>query len=723
LSKSAFFKSQAGAPVIKKHPETITQHGQSRTDNYAWLRDKNWQEVLQDPDKLDPEIRTHLELENAYYESSTHDLTQLREALFEEMRSRIKEDDSSIPAIDGPFAYGVRFETGGEYPIYFRRNREIQVDGPHAEDEILYHGDIEGKGAQFFDIASVSHSPDHNLIAYGVDRLGSEYFDIKIRNIKTGEEYEETIPRSDGDAVWSEDSKSFYYIERDENQRPKRVKHHFLGEDPKNDRLIYEEDDDGFFLSVYKSRSGKFIFIDASNSDSGDVRFLPADTAQKTKPVLIAPRRENELYSVDHHRDHLYIQTNANDAIDFKIMRAPIQTPGRENWQEWLPHQAGTYILSLVLYENYIVRLVRENALPKIIISDYERRSEKAIEFQQQAYALGLNPGYEFDTDIIRFSYSSPSTPEQTFDYHMRTGERTLLKTQIIPRGHNPDLYRVERLMIPAARGGGAESGKTVDIPVTVIRLKNTNIDGNCPLLLYGYGSYGSTMPASFNSAILSVVDREAVYAIAHIRGSAAKGRQWYLDGKLDKKPNTFSDFATVARALQEKGYGQKNQTVIYGGSAGGLLVGATLNLDPDLFGGVIGAVPFIDVLNTISDKDLPLTPPEWDEWGNPITDSQAFETIASYSPYENLKSGKTYPPVLATGGLTDYRVTYWEPAKWIARLREETKGGPFFLKMNMGAGHGGSTARFERLKERAHDYAFALALFDLSEKAPVNQN
>ena len=346
-------------------------------------------------------------------------------------------------------------------------------------------------------------------------------------------------------------------------------------------------------------------------------------------------------------------------------------------------------------------------------MSDYAQEDVYEIDFDEAAFHLDLSPGYEFDTSNLRFTYESPSTPEQTFDFDMATRKRTLRKTQEVPSGHNPGLYAVERVFITAEDGA--------EVPVTVLRLKSTPVDGTAPLLLYGYGSYGATMPAWFSTSILSLVDRGVVYAVAHIRGGSAKGRQWYLDGKLDKKKNSFSDFAAAAEALQKRGYGRKGETVIYGGSAGGLLVGATLNLRPDLFGGAVAAVPFVDVMNTISDPDLPLTPPEWVEWGDPINDPEAYETIAEYSPYENIRDDIDYPPVLATGGLTDYRVTYWEPAKWTARLREEARGGPFLLKMNMDAGHAGSAARFEHMKERTHDYAFALKIFGLTERAPVS--
>jgi oligopeptidase B len=706
-SNEPFAGLTATPPVAEKRPVAIEQHGVKRVDNYAWLRDQGWQEVLRDPGTLDAAIRAHLDTENAYYDNATDDLETLREQLFEEMRGRIKEDDSTVPAIDGDFAYAVRFREGGEYPIFVRTPRE------GGAETILYDGDLEGAGEEFFRIAAVSHSPDHAMIAYGTDRLGSEYYDIRIRLIDSGDEYAETIPSTDGSVAWASDSKSFYYVERDDNQRPKRVKHHIVGTNPGDDRLVYEEPDDSYFLDIAKSHSDEYIFIASSKSTSSEYRYLRADARPGSEPVLVAPRLEDELYHVDHAGDYFYIHTNAGEAVDFRIMRAPVSEPGREKWEDWLPHSAGTYISDMIAFREYLVRLERENALPRIVISDYAQKEAYEIDFDEAAYHLSLSPGYEFDTRKLRFSYESPSTPEQTFDFDMKTRERVLMKTQEVPSGHDPGLYTVERLFVTADDGA--------EVPVTVLRLRATPVDGAAPLFLFGYGSYGLTMPAGFNTSVLSLVDRGVVYAIAHIRGGAAKGRQWYLDGKLEKKKNSFSDFARAAEELQERGYGRKGGTVIYGGSAGGLLVGATLNLRPDLFGGAIAAVPFVDVINTISDAELPLTPPEWVEWGNPITDPEAFATIAEYSPYENIRGDVDYPPVLATGGLTDYRVTYWEPAKWIARLRDGASGGPFLLKMNMDAGHAGSAARFERLRERTHDYAFALKVFGLTERAPVS--
>lgn len=694
------------APSAEARPKRIVQHGIERVDNYAWLKDENWQTVLRDPEVLQADIRAHLEAELAYYEAATAGDAAVRTRLFDEMRGRIKEDDSSVPAKDGDFRYLVRYREGGEYPVFAR----LPLDG--AAEEVLFDGDLEAGDSAFFNVGSVDHSPDHSLIAYSVDRLGSEYFAMRFRRIEDGTELDETIANTSGEAVWSADSGSVFYVERDDNQRPKRVKRHVLGSDPASDELVYEEADDGMFVSIDKSFSGEYVFIVIGNQVTSEVHYVPArDPAAPA--VLIAPRIEEQLYDVEHHGDEFFITTNADGAVDFKIVRAPVERPGRDNWADWVAHEAGTQILTFIPYAGHNVRVERRDALPRIVIADYTG-DEHELAFGQAAYDVSLSPGYEYDTTLLRFVYESPSQPAQTFDYDMSTRERTLLKTREVPSGHDPSLYVVERF--------DAEADDGAQVPVTILRLGSTPVDGSAPMLLYGYGSYGSTMSASFNANVLSMVDRGLVYAIAHVRGGAARGRQWYLDGKLDKKMNTFTDFVAVAEALVERDYTAERRIVIYGGSAGGLLVGAAVNLRPDLFAGVLAAVPFVDVLNTISDESLPLTPPEWPEWGDPIRSAEGYGWIAGYSPYDNIVPGAEYPPILATGGLTDYRVTYWEPAKWIARLRAEAVGGPFLLRINMDAGHAGAAARFERLDETAHLYAFALNVLGMSSVEPIRR-
>ena len=693
-------------PAAEKRPVEIVQQGRTRTDDYAWLKDDNWQAVLRDPSVLAPDIRAHLEAELQYYEAVTADAAPLRARLLAEMRGRIKEDDASVPAKDGPYEYYTRYRDGGEYPIFARR----PADG--GAEQILFDGDAEAeaRGGGFFNVASVDHSSDQNLIAYGVDRLGSEYFTIRFRRIADGTELDESIPSTSGYAVWSSDSTAILYVERDDNQRPKRVKRHVLGTDPARDEVVYEESDDGMFVDVAKSQSGEYVFIEVGDQVTSEVHLMPATL--EAEPALIAPRIEKELYSVEHHGDELYILTNAGGAVDFKIMRAPVERPGREQWTDWIAYEPGTEILRFVPYAEHYVRLERENALPRIVVSDYPGEAHE-IAFEESAYDLDVQPGFEYETTLLRFVYESPAQPQQTFDYDMRTRERALRKTREVPSGHDPDLYAVGRITTPASDG--------VEIPVTVLRLKSTAVDGTAPLALYGYGSYGATTPAGFGANVLSLVDRGVVYAVAHVRGGGERGRQWYLDGKLEKKTNTFTDFVAAAEALIERGYTAEKRIVSYGGSAGGLLVGAAVNLRPDLFAGVLARVPFVDVLNTISDEGLPLTPPEWPEWGDPIRTREGYDWIAAYSPYDNVANGVEYPPILATASLADYRVTYWEPAKWIARLRAEAVGGPFLLRTNMQAGHAGAAARFERLEELAHLYAFALEALGRTQAQPVS--
>ena len=696
MTKNRAFRSLPSPPVARRVSHTNRQFNQTRQDPYHWLRAENWQEVLKDPGTLPDDIRSYIAAENVYYENAVEGLKPLRETLFKEMRGRIKEDDSSPPSVDGPYAYFTRYREGGEYPIFVRH----KVGG--GPDEILFDGDKEGAGEDFFDIEDVVHSPDHAYIAYGVDKVGSEYFDIRVRHVSSGDEFSETVANTDGSVVWRADAKAYYYVERDENQRPKRVMLHVLGDDQASDLEIYEEPDDAYFLGIGESQSRAFLFISSSNGTSSEVRVL--EHGVDRAPRLVRSREEDLIYSVEHHDDHFYIHTNADGAVDFKIVKAPIADPSPENWVDWLPAREGVFIRTFIPYRNFSVRLESVNALPRIIIRNWQDGREQDIVLNEAAFSLGLWAGFEFDTNIVRFTYESPTTPPEIYDYEVTTGARQLIKRLDIPSGHDPSNYIVERLSIQASDGA--------DIPVTLLRRADTPSDVPAPLFLYGYGSYGISIPASFNSKVLSLVDRGVLYAIAHIRGGADKGRQWYLDGKLSKKTKTFDDFTSVAEALQNRGMTTPGQTVIFGGSAGGLLVGASVNRRPDLFGGVIGAVPFVDVLNTISDSELPLTPPEWVEWGNPVVDQAAYEDIKSYSPYDNICGDLAYPPILATGGIADYRVTYWEPAKWVARLRAEATGGPFFLRMDMDAGHGGAAARFKRLEEYAEYYAFALAVF-----------
>jgi len=688
------FKNLPAAPVAAKKPLSDTRHGITRTDDYAWFRDENWQAMFKDPSILQPEIRTHLEAENAYMTAAMADTEALQKTLFAEMRGRIKEDDSSVPVKDGPFAYGTAYVTGGEQPRYFREAR----DG--GERTILLDGDKEAAGKDYFRLSGIDHSTDHSVGIWGYDDKGSEYFTLKVRNLATGEDRTDTLVNTGGDGVWAPDAKSFFYTALDENHRPSKIFHHILGDRQENDRLVYEEKDAGFFMSVGGSLLDDFIYVDIHDHETSEYRLLSTKDLL-ANPVIVTPRQTGLEYAMTEGGDVFYILTNADGAKDFKIMETPVTAPGRENWTEVVPHRAGTLILNHMAFARHIVWLERHEGLPRIIVRDRKTGEEHAIAFAEEAYSLGLSGAAEYDTDVIRFSYSSMTTPSQLFDYDMATRERTLLKTQEVPSGHNPDDYITRRVFAPAWDGE--------QVPVTLLYRKDTPLDGSAPCLLYGYGAYGITIPASFNTNCLSLVDRGFVYAIAHIRGGKDKGFAWYENGKMDRKTNTFKDFIAAADYLNQEKFTSYANIVAEGGSAGGMLMGAIANMAPEKFGGIIAAVPFVDVLNTMLDDTLPLTPPEWPEWGNPIDSKDFYQLMAGYSPYDNVEA-KPYPAILALSGLTDPRVTYWEPTKWVAKLREKTTGSePILLKTNMGAGHGGASGRFQRLEEIAFEYAFAI--------------
>ncbi len=677
----------------------IEQLGRARRDPYAWLKDDNWREVMRDTSRLRNDIRAHLDAENAYTNAGLETPTAaLQDQLFEEMRGRIKENDSSVPAIDGPWAYYRRFRLGGEYPLFARRPSEHAHNPDPAQEQLLIDGEALAKGTDYFDIRKVSHSPDHRLVAFAVDDKGSEFYTLHVRDCATGADVE-TVTDTYGEFVWGEDSQSIFWVARDENARPVAVFCRRLGLG--TDELVYRESDPGFFVGVSKSQSRKFIFVTANDHTTTEWRFLRADS-DSHELTLIAEREPGVDYSVVDFDNRFWIRSNRNGAVDFALVSAPHDSPAEENWRIEIPHRPGVLLLDIEPFADFLVRTERENGLPHIVVRERATGAEHSIAFKEAAYDLDTSNGYLWDSSSLRFSYSSPATPAQVFDYDMRTRERVLRKTQEVPSGHDPDDYIVERIDAPADDGAL--------VPVTLVRHRNTPIDGTAPVLLYGYGSYGITIPADFRTARLSLVDRGFIYATADVRGSMAKGYQWYLDGKLDKKTNTFEDFVAVGRHLVKLGYTRRGRIVGMGGSAGGLLMGVAANLDPTLFGGIIAAVPFVDVLNTMSDDTLPLTPPEWPEWGNPLIDGEAYDRIEAYSPYDQV-GAFDYPPMLITGGLTDPRVTYWEPAKWTARLRHEAPdSGPYFLKINMDAGHGGVSGRFASLRETALEYAFALA-------------
>ena len=689
------------APIAAKRPTSRTMHGVEIADDYAWLRAENWQEVMRAPAALDAEIRAHLDAENAYTEATTAPLAALRERLIAEMKGRIKQDDSSVPAVDGPFAYGVRWVTGAQHPLHVRTPRE------GGAEEILIDGDARAKGKAYYRLSGVTHSPDHRLAAFGADENGSEYFTLRLREIGAEGDRDDVIEATSGEAVWANDSEHFFYVRLDENHRPSRVYLHRVGTAASEDRLVYEEADPGFFVGVGKTLSGRFVVISVHDHETSEAHLIPAD-APATPPRLVAPRVTAEEYDVEDAGAFLTLLTNTGGAEDYQIVAAPIEAPGRENWRPLVAHEPGRLILSQRAHRDHLVRLERVEGLPRIVVRRFADGAEHAIAFDEEAYSLGLAGGYEWATTALRFTYSSPTTPSRVYDYDVESRARVLRKEQEVPSGHDPAAYVTRRLQIPTA------DGETV--PVTVLHRRDLVLDGTAPALLYGYGAYGIAIPAAFSTSVLSLVDRGFVHAVAHVRGGKDKGFRWYAMGRREFKTNTFDDFAAAARGLIAHGFTSAGRIVAQGGSAGGMLMGAVANRAGDLFAGIVAEVPFVDVLATMCDATLPLTPPEWPEWGNPIEDEAAFRRIRAYSPYDAIEA-KAYPPILALAGLTDPRVTYWEPAKWVAKLRAtKTDDAPVLLKTDMDAGHGGAAGRFDRLRDAALVQAFALAVTGKAE-------
>jgi oligopeptidase B len=681
-------------PPADRRPASRMVHNTLLQDDFAWLKAENWQEVLRCPEKLPARIRSLLEAENAFAKAVLRPIAPLQSRLLSEMRSRIKEDDSSVPLADGPFDYFSRHRTGGEHEIVCRRPR-----GGGAET-ILLDADRIAQGKAFFDLVDTQHSPDHRLMAWSADEQGSELARIHVRDLATGEDLPDVVEETEGVVVWTSDARAFYYVHVDSSHRPAQVFRHRIGTDSARDELIMDDPGAGWFITVRRTQSGRFGVIGVRDHDSTEMHLLDLNDPQ-ARPHLVSPREPGMRYDVEHHGERLIIRTNADGAQDFKIVEAPLAAPDRLHWRDLIPHQPGRMIIAGAVFRDFMVRLERENGLPRLVVRDFASGLEEAIDFDEEAYALGLESTLEFDTPIVRFSYSSMRTPNEIWDFDVRSRTRLLRKRQEIPSGHDPKAYVTRRIFATA------EDGERV--PISLLYRADTALDGSAPLLLYGYGAYGHAVPAAFGVSRLSLVERGFIYAIAHVRGGTDKGWSWYLNGKLEHKPNTFGDFIAAARHLIEANYTKPGRIVAHGGSAGGMLIGVIANRAPGLFGGLIADVPFVDVLNTMLDDSLPLTPPEWLEWGNPIADRQAFATIRDYSPYDNVRA-QAYPPILVLAGLTDPRVTYWEPAKWVAKLRAVmTGGGPIVLRTNMDAGHAGASGRFERLEEVALEYAFAL--------------
>jgi oligopeptidase B len=686
-------------PRAEARPTQATWHGVTLTDEYAWLKDENWQAVIRDPSCLKQDIRAYLEAENAFAEAALADTQALQATLLAEIRGRIKEDDSSVPAPDGPYAYFSRYREGAQHPMICREPR----NGGAAE--ILLDGDALGQGKAFFQLGDTRHSPDHKFLAWLCDEAGSEFYAARIRNVETGSDLADIIPEATGTAVWSADGAAIYYVRLDENHRPHYVYRHRLGTRASDDELVFENDDPQFFVSLSETQSSRFARISLHDHETSECWLIDLHDLH-AKPQLVARRDTGVQYEVEHHPalngiDSLVIRTNADSAEDFKFVVTPLAQRERKHWRDLIPHQQGIYRLAFLLLAGWLIRLERQDGIPRISVRRLADGEEHAIAVSEEAYSLGIDAGLEFETDTLRFNYASMTTPSEVWDYDLVKRTRVLRKRQEIPSGHDPSAYVTRRLLAPAHDGQM--------IPISLIHHKDTPIDGTAPGLVYGYGAYGISMPAGFGGGRLSLVDRGFVYAIAHVRGGTEKGWHWYRNGKLAHKANTFRDFISATEFLVANHWMARDKVVAQGGSAGGMLMGAIANMRPDLFAGVVAEVPFVDVLNTMLDDTLPLTPPEWPEWGDPRTDVEAFRRMRSYSPYDNVRA-QAYPAMLVLAGLTDPRVTYWEPAKWVARLRaHRTDQKLLAFRTNLDAGHGGASGRFERLKEVALAYAFAI--------------
>jgi oligopeptidase B len=682
-------------PRAARQPQLRQAQGQEWLDDYAWIRADNWREVLRDPANLPAPIRDLLEAENAYADQALAPTRSLQRQLVREMRARLKEDDSEPPQTDGPFAYYTRFRHGGQHRIFCRKPRE------GGKELVLIDGDARAEGKAFYQLRAARHSPDHSRIAWSADEKGSELHTIHVRDIQAGGDLDDEIENCTGDIVWTRDSNAFLYVSVDEEHRPCKVILHRLGTPASEDAEIFEESDPAWFLTISSTRLGRRAIISVHGHDASEAHLVDLDFPL-AKPRLVEPRRAGLRYEVMDHGDELFIRANCDGAYDFKIARAPCQTPGMAHWRDFIAHQPGRLIEAAALFKHYLARLERCDNIPRIVIRDLAAGEEHEIAFEAETYFLGFEGGFEFDTPLLRFAFSSMTTPREIYDYDMAQRIKILRKRQMAPKDYDVAAYVTRRVFAQAPDGEL--------VPISLLYRKDTRIDSTAPLLIYGYGAYGHAMDASFSTNRLSLVDRGFVYAIAHVRGGTEKGWLWYENGKLTRKGNTFSDFIAATQHLIEAGFAASDRVIAHGGSAGGMLMGVIANRAPQLYAGIIADVPFVDVLNTMLDSSLPLTPPEWLEWGNPILDADAFTAIRSYSPYDNV-SAQAYPAILALAGLTDPRVTYWEPAKWVARLRATmTGGGPILLRTHMEAGHGGASGRFDKLDDVARAYAFAIA-------------
>ena len=685
-------------PVAEKMPHEITTHGDTRIDDYFWMRLSDEQKEAKTPDEQTQRVLDYLNAENAYKEEKLAHTKDFQQKLFEEMKGRIKEDDESVPYKRNGYYYITRYEKGKEYPIHSRKKETLE-----AEEEIMLNVNDLAKGYSYYSAAGLSVSPNNKILAFGEDTLSRRQYKIRFKNVETGEYYKDEIPNTTGGVAWANDNKTVFYTKKDEQTlRSNQIYRHVLGTPISEDELVFEEKDETFYTYVYRVKSGKYIFIGSSSTMSDEVRFLSTDNPSGEFKVF-QPRERGLEYGIDHFEDKFYILTNADGATNFKIMSCGLGKTTKNNWKEEIPHREETLVEGLEMFKKFMVVSERTNGLINLRVMNKEAGSEHYIEFEEETYTANTSVNLDFDAEVLRISYTSLTTPTSVIDYNMVTKEKTVLKEQEVLGGKfDKNNYIAERIYATAPDG--------VQVPISLVYRKDLDRSKTNPLLLYGYGSYGASMDVYFSSVRLSLLDRGFVYAIAHIRGGEDLGRQWYEDGKLLKKKNTFTDFIACGEHLVNEKYTDTNQLYAMGGSAGGLLMGAIINMKPELWHGVVAAVPFVDVVSTMLDESIPLTTGEFDEWGNP-KDEEYYHYIKSYSPYDNVEA-KDYPNMLVTTGYWDSQVQYWEPAKWVAKLRElKTDNNTLIMHCNMEVGHGGASGRFEALKEVAMEYAFILDL------------
>ncbi|SNR60141.1 S9 family peptidase [Lutibacter flavus] len=688
------------APTAKIIPEQLTNHGDTRIDNYFWMRLSDEQKKSETHDNQTNDVLNYLNAENAYLNEAMKHTDLFQEKLYNEIVGRIKKDDQSVPVNDNGYSYYSRFEEGGDYALYCRK--KINDD----EEEILLNGPEMAKGFSYYGIGTRSVSPDNTLLAYGIDTVSRRRYSIYFKNLNTGELLPDVLTNTSGGAIWANDNKTVFYTKKDPvTLRTDKVYKHVLGTDQSEDVLVFEEKDETFGCGVFKSKSKKYIMTVSYHTLSTEYSYIDADNPNGSW-TLIQPREKDLLYYVDHFEDNFYIRTNLN-AKNFKLVKTPISKTSKENWVDVIPHRESVLFEGFDIFKNYLVLTERIKGLTAIRIKKWAG-DEYYLDFSDPAYLANPTSNLDFNTPILRYNYSSLTTPRSTFEINMDTKDQVLLKQQeVIDPNFSIDNYTSERLFATANDG--------TKIPVSLVYKKGINKNENTPLLLYSYGSYGNSSEPTFSSTRLSLLDRGFIYAIAHIRGGQEMGRYWYEEGKLLKKKNTFTDFISVGEFLVSQGYTSSEHMYAYGGSAGGLLMGAILNMKPELWNGVVAAVPFVDVVSTMLDETIPLTTFEFDEWGNPKI-KEYYDYMKSYSPYDNVEA-KEYPNILVTTGYWDSQVQYWEPAKWTAKLRElKTDDNLLIMDCNMETGHGGASGRFERYKRTALTYAFMFDLENITE-------